>query len=91
MNKDVILAELATAGLHGRLLAWTSDFITDRRAKVRFQNCTSNAQSFENGTYFEPIQSFFFQLCHEHFSTVRTPRGGSSSSRSLDYTDKPAC
>ena len=50
VNKDVILAELATAGLHGRLLAWTSDFLTDRRAKCCFQNCTSNAQSFENGT-----------------------------------------
>ena len=80
VNKDVILAELARAGLHGRLLAWTSDFLTDRRAKVRFQNCTSNAQSFENGT---PQGSFSlrsnsFQLCHEHFSTVRTPRGGSN-------------
>ena len=32
------------------MIAWTSDFLTDRRAKVHFQNCTSNAQSFENGT-----------------------------------------
>ena len=78
VNKDVILAELATAGLHGRLLAWTSDFLTDRRAKVRFQNCTSNAQSFENGTP---------QLCHEHFSTVSTPRGGSNPNVCRRHSD----
>ena len=50
VNKDVIRSELITAGLHGRLLAWISDFLSDRRAKVRFQNCYSNPQSFENGT-----------------------------------------
>ena len=32
VNKHVILAELATARLHGRLLAWTTDFLTDKRA-----------------------------------------------------------
>ena len=50
VNKDIILSELITAGVHGRLLAWTSDFLANRRAKVRFQNCYSNPQSFENGT-----------------------------------------
>ena len=50
VNKDVLLSELTTAGLHDRLLAWISDFLSDRRAIVRFQNCYSNPQSFENGT-----------------------------------------
>ena len=44
VNKDVLLSELITAGLHGRLLAWTSDFLTDRRAKVRFQDCYSDTK-----------------------------------------------
>ena len=50
VNKDVLLSELITAGLQGNLLAWISDFLSDRRAKVRFQNCHSDTQSFENGT-----------------------------------------
>ena len=50
VNKDVLLAELITAGLKGKLLSWTSDFLTDRRDKVPFQNCYSNTLSFENGT-----------------------------------------
>ena len=36
--------------LHGRMLTWISDFLTGRSAIVRFQNFTSNDQSFENGT-----------------------------------------
>ena len=75
VNKDVILTELATAGLHGRLLAWTSDFLTDRRTKVRFQNCTSNAQSFEKGTHFEPIHSFFFNYAMNIFLRLELPEG----------------
>ena len=50
VNKNVILAEIATSGLQGMLLVWISDFLIDRSAEVRFQNCTSNAQSFQNGT-----------------------------------------
>ena len=37
VNKDVILAELVTAGLHGRLLAWISDFLTTEATKSVFK------------------------------------------------------
>ena len=62
VNKDVILVELITAGLKGKLLAGTSDFLTDRRAKVRFQNCYSNTQR-ENKTTPTPRGGPNYSLC----------------------------
>ena len=76
MNKDVILAELTTAGLRGRLLAWTSDFLIDRRAKVRFQNYTSNAQSLENGTpHGSSLSPTLFNYAMNIFLRLQLPEG----------------
>ena len=84
VNKDVILSELATAGLQGRLLAWTSDFLSDRRAKVRFQNCYSNTQSFENGTpQGSSLSPTIFNYAMDIFLRLQLPEGV----RILAYAD----
>ncbi|XP_063590245.1 uncharacterized protein LOC134767129 [Penaeus indicus] len=49
-NKEAILSSLAEKGLRGRLLEWIQDYLTGRKAKVRFQGELSNFYDFENGT-----------------------------------------
>ncbi|XP_063615273.1 uncharacterized protein LOC134788316 [Penaeus indicus] len=49
-NKEAILSLLAEKGLRGRLLEWIQDYLTGRKAKVRFQGELSNSYDFENGT-----------------------------------------
>ena len=84
VNKDVILSELNTAGLQGRLLAWTSDFLADRRAKVRFQNCFSDPQSFENGTpQGSSLSPTLFNYAMNIFLRLQLPEGV----RILAYAD----
>ena len=84
VNKDVILSEMITAGLHGRLLAWTSDFLSDRSAKVRFQNCYSNQQSFENGTpQGSSLSPTLFNYAMNIFLRLQLPEGV----RILAYAD----
>ena len=84
VNKDVILSELMAAGLHGRVLAWTSDFLSDRRAKVRFQNYYSNPQSFENGTpQGSSLSPTLFNYAMNIFLRIQLPEGV----RILSYAD----
>ena len=84
VNKEVILSELITAGLHGRLIAWTSDFLADRRAKVRFQNCFSDLQSFENGTpQGSSLSPTLFNYAMNIFLRLQLPEGV----RILAYAD----
>ena len=84
VNKDVILSELMAAGLNGRLLAWTSDFLSDRRAKVRFQNYYSNLQSFENGTpQGSSLSPTLFNYAMNIFLRLQLPEGV----RILSYAD----
>ena len=76
VNKDVLLAELITAGLKGKLLAWTSDFLTDRRARVRFQNCYSSTHSFENGTpQGSSLSPTLFNYAMNIFLRLQLPEG----------------
>jgi ribonuclease HI len=49
-DKYVILSELVSQGVKGKLLAWISDYLTDRKGRVRFQGVTSEYMDFENGT-----------------------------------------
>ena len=84
VNKDVLLAELITAGLKGKLLAWTSDFLTDRRARVRFQNCYSSTHSFENGTpQGSSLSPTLFNYAMNIFLRLQLPEGV----RILAYAD----
>ena len=84
VNKDVLLSELITAGLQGNLLAWISDFLSDRRAKVRFQNCHSDTQSFENGTpQGSSLSPTLFNYAMNIFLRLQLPEGV----RILAYAD----
>ena len=84
VNKDVLLSELITSGLHGRLLAWTSDFLSDRCAKVRFQNCLSETQSFDNGTpQGSSLSPTLFNYAMNIFLRLQLPEGV----RILAYAD----
>ena len=80
----MLLSELITAGLQGNLLAWISDFLSDRRAKVRFQNCHSDAQIFENGTpQGSSLSPTLFNYAMNIFLRLQLPEGV----RILAYAD----
>ena len=49
-SPTAIADRLAERGVCGRLLSWTHDYLSNRRAKVKFQGHTSSLQRFENGT-----------------------------------------
>ena len=49
-RKEVILSELAKRNVSGKLLQWLEDYLTNRQAKLEFQNRSSELGSFENGT-----------------------------------------
>ena len=84
VNKEVLLSELTTAGLQGNILAWTSDFLSHRRARVRFQNCCSNPQSFENGTpQGSSLSPTLFNYAMNIFLRLQLPEGV----RILAYAD----
>ena len=46
----VILSRLAKKGVRGQLLRWTQDFLTARKARVRFQGHTCEAHQHKHGT-----------------------------------------
>ena len=41
---------LIQKGVHGKMLSWINDYLTDRAANVRFQGTMSKSLYFENGT-----------------------------------------
>lgn len=49
-NPQAILASLSERGIGGRMLAWVSDYLKERSARVKFQGCLSRYQTLENGT-----------------------------------------
>ena len=49
-NREVILEKLVKKGVRGQLLAWVSDYLSDRRARVKFQGSYSDYDEYENGT-----------------------------------------
>ena len=49
-NKDVILEELVSKGIKGKLLRWIADYLSDRKARVWFQGFESDEHSLELGT-----------------------------------------
>jgi ribonuclease HI len=49
-NKLAITDKLIERGVKGKMLAWLSDYLTNRSACVRFQGALSKTLTFENGT-----------------------------------------
>ena len=49
-NKLAITDKLIERGVKGKMLAWLSDYLTERSACVRFQGVSSETLTFENGT-----------------------------------------
>ena len=72
VNKDVLLSEL-TSGLHGRLLAWTADFLSDRRANAVFRTATETPRVLRTALPRGVLSVRLLQLCYEHFSATPTP------------------
>lgn len=73
-NKDAILSSLAEKGLKGKLLCWLQDYLTDRRAKIRFQGHLSNSYNFENGTPQGGLLSpFLFNIMVSNLMTIHFP------------------
>jgi retron-type reverse transcriptase len=50
INKNVVLEKLVKNGIKGNTLAWIKDFLSHRKAKVKFQGETSDTMEMENGT-----------------------------------------
>ena len=46
----VILSELASLGVKGKLLSWIRHYLTDRKARVIYQGAASMYMTLENGT-----------------------------------------
>ena len=83
-NARAILTALARKGVDGRLLKWTKDFLTGRRARVRFQGHLSTYMSFENGTPQGSILSpYLFNILMEEL--VSTPLA--AGTKVLCYAD----
>ena len=49
-NKTPILLGLIKKGVKGTLFAWLNDYLTNRKAKVRFQGYLSSTHKLQNGT-----------------------------------------
>ena len=49
-NKEVILEQLVSKGIKGKLLQWICDYLSDRWAKVWFQGNASELKNLELGT-----------------------------------------
>lgn len=75
-NAKAILTALARKGVGGKLLQWTKDFLTGRRARVRFQGRLSQAMQFDNGTPQGSILSpYLFNILMEELVTLPLARG----------------
>ena len=62
-----ILESLIKQGIRGKLLQWTKDFLTERKAMVQFQGKTSHRRTFDNGTPQGSILSpFLFNVLVEN-------------------------
>jgi len=83
-NPISILNALVTKGLKGKLLTWTTDYLTDRKAKTRYQGKLSNIFTFENGTPQGSILSPYLFNCLMEI-TFTTPKN--SKSEIILYAD----
>lgn len=72
--REVIISNLVCKGITGKLLAWSNDYLLDRKARVRFQGRYSNIKVFENGTPQGGILSpFLFNLLIGNVLSIQLP------------------
>ena len=84
VSKEVILAELSTAGVTGAMLSWMSDFLFNRMAKVRFQGTITDEKCFENGTpQGSSLSPTIFNYAMNVFLRLQLPEGV----RIMSYAD----
>ena len=77
-NGSVILSLLAAKGVKGHLLGWVQDFLTGRRARVKFQGRSSSQHLHEHGTPQGSVLSpFLFNVLVEDLLTLPLPRSSS--------------
>ena len=75
-DETVILARLAEKGVKGQLLRWTRDYLSNRKASVRFQGHTSTPHHHEHGTpQGSVISPFLFNTLVEALLFLPLPRG----------------
>ena len=70
VNSETILCKLVSKNVTGKTLAWIQDFLSDRCAKVKFQNAESSTKYFENGTpQGSVLSAFLFNLVMDELCT----------------------
>ena len=73
-NESVILRLLVAKSVKGRLLAWVKDFLTGRRARVRYQGRNSSFHLHDHGTPQGSVLSpFLFNVLVEDLLTLPLP------------------
>lgn len=83
-NGTVILNILASKKVTGNILRWTSDYLTSRKAQVRFQGTLSDILTFENGTPQGGILSpFLFNMLISELISIPLP----ANTHLLAYAD----
>ncbi|XP_045105264.1 uncharacterized protein LOC123500673 [Portunus trituberculatus] len=83
-NARPILTALARKGVAGKLLAWVQDFLTGRKARVRFQGRLTDYKTLDNGTPQGSILSpYLFNTLMEELISLPLSTG----SKILCYAD----
>ena len=75
-SPTVILHSLVQKGVKGHLLAWTKNYLLNRKARVKFQGHFSEYKNLENGTPQGGILSpFLFNVLMENIAKLALPNG----------------
>ena len=73
-SPTVMLFSLAQKGVQGNLLAWTKLYLSNRKARVKFQGHMSSYKNLENGTPQGGIISpFLFNILMENIANITLP------------------
>ena len=73
-SPTVMLYSLVQKGIKGHLLAWTKNYLQNRKARVKFQGHLSNYKDLENGTPQGGIISpFLFNILMENIAKLTLP------------------
>lgn len=73
-NREAMINTFTKRGVIGKLVAWCNDYLTQRKACVRFQGHISNLPHFENGTPQGGILSpFLFNILMAELISTETP------------------
>ena len=74
-NPTAILNNLANRKVKGKLLSWIKDFLTERKANLKYQGAISDTMPFENGTpQGSTISPTLFNYLIEEILELELPR-----------------